>query len=608
MNIIRRISGFYKPYIGRIILGTISIILLTQCDIVNTVIVKKLIDIFSGVGEQIVNKREMQFILNVPVVNWQLIFQGKEKIFLLVVYIGLFALFNMMVKGLFVYGKEYSMNSVNNKVMRDLRQKLYEKLLYRPLGFYDVTQTGDLMAKVTNDVNMLQGTLESFISIITDIVQSFFFVGMMFYYNWQLSLFVLGMFPITGYIVKRFSKPIRKASQKIAENISYISSFLQETLTGIKVIKIFTKESYENDRFRSLTQSTYARNMKAVKLIAYMKPISELLSIVGVIGVIFFAGYQMITGGITLGEFGRYIVLATMAYKPLKGLGNINATMQKAMASGDRIFHLMDQETEKQIEKKHIKQTRTLDKVKGDIEFKSLWFEYKKGVPVLRNVSIKVSSGKVIALVGPSGGGKTTFVNLIPRFYEIKKGSIRIDNVDIRDISIDNLRRNIGMVPQETFLFSGTVEDNIAYGRKDAPVEKIMESARHANAHDFIIKLKEGYKTQIGERGVQLSGGQKQRISIARALLKDPKILILDEATSALDTESEILVQKALSFLMKGRTTFIIAHRLSTVRNADQIIVIDKGRIAQQGKHKTLIKNKKGLYYKLCKSQEIMNL
>lgn len=606
MRILKRILRYYKKYIPRAILGIVSIILLTQCDIISTLVVKKLIDIFSSVGEQIINNREIRFIFSLPPLKYRWIFYGKEEIFRLVVYIGLFALFNILVKGIFVYGKEYALNSVNHKVMRDLRQDLYNRLLFLPMGFYDENRTGDLMAKVTNDVNMLQGTLNSFIQVVTNIIQSFFFVIMMFYYNWKLSLLVIGMFPITGYILKRFAIPIREASKRIAENISYISAFLQETLSGIKVIKIFTKEKYEYERFKALTQSTYARNMKAVRLVAFQKPINELLSTIGVVVVIFFAGYQMITGEITLGEFGRYIVIATMAYKPLKGLGDVNVAFQRAIASGKRIFELIDSKSETEIEKRYSKKLREIEDIRGEIEFKNVWFEYKKNTPVLKNINIKANPGEVIALVGPSGSGKTTIINLIPRFYEIKRGRILIDGIDIRNITIESLRRQIAMVPQETFLFSGTIKENIAYGKEGAKFEEIVKAARNANAHNFIMKLKRGYDTYIGERGVKLSGGEKQRISIARALLKDPKILILDEATSALDTESEILVQKALAFLMKGRTTFVIAHRLSTVKNADKIIVIEKGQIVQQGKHSELIKDREGLYYKLCKNQEIM--
>ncbi len=607
MDIIRRILKYYKKYIPRIILGIVSIILLTQSDILSTVVVKKLIDIFSAVGEQIINHREVKFVFTLPPFHYKWIFTGTIEIFHLILYISIFTLINIFVKGIFVYGKEYTLNSVNHKLMRDLRRDLYDRLLFLPMEFYDKNLTGDLMAKVTNDVDMLQGTLSSFIQIITNIIQSLLFVTMMVYYNWKLSLVILAVFPISGYVLKKFAIPIREASKKIVENISTISAFLQETLSGIKVIKIFTKEKYELDRFNALTQATYARNMKSVRLVAFQKPVNELLSTVGVVVVIIFAGYQMISGDITLGEFGRFIVIATMAYKPLKGLGDINVALQKTLASGKRIFNLIDSKSEKEIELGKRKNLKTLDAVKGSIEFKKVYFNYNIREITLQDINIKAKSGEIVAIVGPSGSGKTTIVNLIPRFYEIDKGNIFIDGEDIRHFSIESLRKQIGMVPQETFLFSGTIEDNIAYGKEGATHQEIVEAAKNANAHNFIIKMRNGYKTLIGERGIKLSGGEKQRLSIARALLKDPKILILDEATSALDTESEILVQKALSFLMNGRTTFVIAHRLSTIRNADKIVVIENGKIVQQGKHNKLIKDKKGLYYKLCKNQEIMD-
>ncbi len=605
MYILKRIFKYYLKYIPRTLLGILAIVLLTQCDILNTYIIKKLIDIFSTIGNQIINNDTLRYTIHLKYLNITHIFKGKSELFKLIIFINIVTFINIFIKGLFVYTKEYTLNSVNLKVMKQIRQDLYEKLIFLPLTFYDNNKTGDLMAKVTNDVNMIQGTLESFIKIITDFIQSIFFVGLLFYLNWQLSLVIIGMFPITGYILKKFSIPIREASRRIAENISEISAFLQETLSGIKVIKIFTREKSEINKFKHFTYETYARNIKAVRLIAFQKPINELLSIIGVITVILFSGYQMIEGKISLGDFGRFIVVATLAYKPLKGLGNVNAAIQKALASGKRIFDLMEQVSESTIEKK--RKTFEIENIKGYVEFKNVYFSYDKKKSILKNINIKANPNDIIAIVGPSGGGKTTIVNLIPRFYEINKGKILIDNIDIKKISLASLRKHIGMVPQDTFLFSGTIKDNIAYAKENATFEEIVEAAKKANAHNFIIKLKNGYNTEIGERGIQLSGGEKQRISIARAILKNPKILILDEATSALDTESEILVQEALSYLMKGKTTFVIAHRLSTIRNATKIIVLENGQIVQIGTHKQLIRNKKGLYYKLCNAQKILS-
>ncbi len=605
MYILKRIFKYYLKYIPRTLLGILAIVLLTQCDILNTYIIKKLIDIFSTIGNQIINNDTLRYTIHLKYLNLTHIFKGKSELFKLIIFINIVTFVNIFIKGLFVYTKEYTLNSVNLKVMKQIRQDLYEKLIFLPLKFYDNNKTGDLMAKVTNDVNMIQGTLESFIKIITDFIQSIFFVGLLFYLNWQLSLVIIAMFPITGYILKKFSIPIREASRRIAENISEISAFLQETLSGIKVIKIFTREKSEINKFKHFTYETYARNIKAVRLIAFQKPINELLSIIGVITVILFSGYQMIEGKISLGDFGRFIVVATLAYKPLKGLGNVNAAIQKALASGKRIFDLMEQVSESAIEK--TRKTLEIENIKGYVEFKNVYFSYDKKKSILKNINIKANPNDIIAIVGPSGGGKTTIVNLIPRFYEINKGKILIDNIDIKKISLASLRKHIGMVPQDTFLFSGTIKDNIAYAKENATFEEIVEAAKKANAHNFIIKLKNGYNTEIGERGIQLSGGEKQRISIARAILKNPKILILDEATSALDTESEILVQEALSYLMKGKTTFVIAHRLSTIQNATKIIVLENGQIVQVGTHKQLIRNKKGLYYKLCNAQKILS-
>ncbi len=598
MPILKRLFRYYLKYIPRTVLGILAIILLTQSDIFNTYIVKKLVDIFSAVGNQIINHETMHYTISIPKINIFKSFTDKSGIFNLVLIINIAVFFNIFIKGIFVYIKEYSLNSVTLKVLKQIRQDLYTRLINMPLKFYDINRTGDLMAKVTNDVNMIQGTLGTFIKIITDLIQAVFFVGLMFYLNWKLSFIIIGMFPVTGYVLKKFSNPIRAAQKKIVENISEISSFLQETLSGIKVIKIFTRERDEINKFKKFTYDTYSRNMKAVRLIAFQKPINELLSIIGVIAVILFSGYQMINGAVSIGDFTRFIVVATMAYKPLKGLGDINSAIQRALASGKRIFELMDQPAEKMSNK-------NIEKVNGFVEFKNVYFSYAKNKEILKAVNITANPNDVIAIVGPSGGGKTTIVNLIPRFYEATKGNIYIDNINIKKINLQSLRRHIGMVPQDTFLFSGTIKENIGYAKKNARDEEIINAAKEANAHNFIMKLKNKYNTGIGERGIQLSGGEKQRISIARAILKNPKILILDEATSALDTESEILVQDALSKLMKNKTTFVIAHRLSTIRNATKIIVLENGKIIQQGSHKSLIKNKKGLYYKLCNAQKI---
>ncbi|MDD5065698.1 MAG: ABC transporter ATP-binding protein [bacterium] len=604
MKIIRRIFKYYIKYWPRVILGLLAITLLTQCDIVNSYIIKLFIDIFASVGNQIAAHQEMSFTFAYKALNIFLQFTGRSQMVKLVLFICGIVLANIVLKGFFVYVQEYTLNSVVLKVLRDIRRDLYGRLIKYPIRFFDENKIGDLMAKITNDVGQLQGTLNSFLTLGKDFIQAFFLLGLLFILNWQLSLFILLWFPVTGYILKKFSVPIRNAQRKIVENISEITSFLQETLSGIKVIKIFVKEEPETGKFRALTQSTYARAMKAVRLIAFQKPVNELLSIIGVILVILISGYQMLSGQIDISNFGRYIIVATMVYKPLKGLGDVNTAIQNAMAAGKRIFDLLDLQTEEELYKTR-KAAVNLLEMKGDVKFKHILFEYKKNEPVLKQVSFTARPGEVIAIVGHSGSGKSTIGNLIPRFYEIKKGRLYIDNIDISHISLESLRKHIAMVPQDTFLFAGTVRQNIAYDRPDAPLEEVMDAAKHANAHTFIMKLKHRYNTYIGEKGVMLSGGEKQRVSIARAILKNPRVLILDEATSALDTHSEILVQKALNYLMQNKTTFVIAHRLSTIKHADKILVLHEGEVVQVGRHFDLIKDKKGLYYQLCTAQAL---
>ncbi len=364
-------------------------------------------------------------------------------------------------------------------------------------------------------------------------------------------------------------------------------------------MKSFTRENFEQEVFQEKTSENYKLSLKIVRLIALLKPVNEIFSQTGMSVMVIFCAYQISTGGMTIGNFITFISLVVMAYKPLKGLGDSIAVFQKALASANRIFELIDEEPEKEIEPK---KQKTIKNAIGKVEFKNVFFSYTKHDYALNNISVEVESGKTIALVGPSGGGKSTFINLIPRFYDVTNGMITIDETNINLLSLSDLRRMIGIVPQETILFSGTVSDNIRYGRLDAGNEDIITAAKAANAHNFIIELENEYQTEVGERGVQLSGGQRQRIAIARAILGNPTILLLDEATSALDTESEILVQQALDKLMEKRTSFVIAHRLSTIQRADRILVIEKGSIVESGTHDNLLK-KNGLYASLYNMQ-----
>ncbi len=607
MIIIKRIFKFYIRYWPRILLGLVAVIFLTQCDLLNSYIVKTFIDIFSNIGHQISQNKEIQFHISKKIFNFfkfDYFFTGQRELLKLILFICGIVFFNILLKGFFVYTQEYTLNSVMFKVLRDIRLVIYNKMIKYPIKFFDEHKIGDLMAKITNDVNMLQGTFNAFFVIAKDLIQAMIYLGFLFYLNYQLSIIIILMFGITGIVLKRFSVPIRNAQKKIVENISDITSFLQETLSGIKVIKIFVKEKSESNKFHQLTFDTYARNMKAVRLIAFQKPINELLGIIGVIIVILFSGYQMIKGIITLSDFGLFIIIATLVYKPLKQLGDINQQLQTAITTGARIFELVDLPSEPELFIVN-KECIDLTHLKGEVKFHNVYFEYKQDELVLKKINFSAKPGEVIALVGHSGSGKTTIGNLIPRFYELKSGQLLIDNIDIKRINIESLRKHIAVVPQDTFLFNGTIKENIAYGKEFSTIEEIVDAAKKSHAHTFITKLRHKYDTRVGEKGVMLSGGEKQRIAIARAILKDPKILILDEATSALDTRSETLVQEALDNLMQNKTTFIIAHRLSTIKNADKIFVMENGEIIQTGSHDELIKEKKGLYYQLCFAQNL---
>jgi len=407
------------------------------------------------------------------------------------------------------------------------------------------------------------------------------------------------MFPLSAYILKVFSVKFRAVNKRITDHIAEVNSYILESLSSIKIVKSYTKEDYEKRRFHDKMNQNYYYSMKAVRLTAFLKPINEIVSLGGMVFIIGFGGYLMITGKMNMGDLTAFLVLLTMSYKPIKGLGDTPNVIQRALASSDNIFSILDRQTEFIPE---FNGKTDIDKINGEVEFRNIYFSYNSKEEVLKDLSFSVKPGETVALVGPSGAGKSTIINLILKFYLPDKGSIFIDGKDVHDISIKSLRSQIGIVPQETMLFSGTVLENIKYGNLAASDEEIYSAAKAANAHMFIENFPNGYQTEIGERGVQLSGGQRQRLSIARAFLSNPRILLLDEATSSLDSESEKLVQEATENLMKNRTSFVIAHRLSTIQNADKILVVDRGKIVQSGKHQDLL-NQEGIYKNLYQQQ-----
>lgn len=452
--------------------------------------------------------------------------------------------------------------------------------------FYDRNKLGTIMSYVTNDVQALQAAMvDNSIEIITETSVLIGSICAMVYLDWKLTVFTFCTFPVVLFFMDFFGKKIRQSGRRIQQATADITSVLQETLSSTRVVKSFVREPYEIERFDRQNRVNFYANMKSAKLMGTLSPVIEFIAALGVTAIIWFGGRSVINDEISAGSLIAFLVYAINISNPIKRIARVLGNIQRALAAAERVFGVLDLE-EKIPEKPD---AIALPPVKGYVEFKDVSFEYNPGEPILKHLNFNVEPGQAVALVGPSGAGKSTIANLVPRFYDVTGGSISIDGHDIRDVTVASLREQVGIVPQETNLFNDTVYNNILYGRLDATREEVIAAAKAANADEFIVQLPQGYETHLGDRGVNISGGQRQRISIARAILKNPRILILDEATSALDTESERVVQEALDRLMVGRTSFVIAHRLSTIQNASKILVLDKGVIVEEGTHSQLM-------------------
>lgn len=502
-------------------------------------------------------------------------------------------------RGIFQFMTSYLAHVTAWRYVSDLRVALYHHLQKLSLRFYQDKQTGEVMSRVVNDTNHIEPLVAHNIPDL--IVNSLMIVGIaaiLFYLFPSLALLTLLPVPLLVIAVLAFSGRTRRAFMDAQAKLADFNAILQDNISGIKEIQIFTREKHEGQRVRRRSERYTFDLLHALKIMAIYHPTVEFLGAAGTFLIIFFGGRAVIQGQLPVEDLVAFFLYQGMFYQPIMLLARMNEQVQMALASSERVAALMDVEPDV----KEPKNPVALGRVKGEITFERVNFSYVEGVPVLKDISFTIRPGESLALVGPTGVGKSTIAGLIPRFYDATEGRILIDGVDVRDVSLHTLRSNISMVLQDTFLFNGTVLDNILYSNPGKSREEAIEAARIANAHEFIEKLPNGYDTHIGERGVKLSGGQKQRLSIARAILKDAPILILDEATSAVDVETESLIQEALSRLMQGRTTIIIAHRLSTIRDATNICVLEEGRIAQYGPHHELIQVD-GPYRRMCHRQ-----
>jgi subfamily B ATP-binding cassette protein MsbA len=507
----------------------------------------------------------------------------------------------VILKNLFLYLQGFYMAYVQQAVVRKFRNNLFDKYLRLSLDYFQARRTGHIMSRVTNDVVVLNESIDlGFNRLITDSLFTLMLLSFLVILSWKLTLLAMVVLPVIFFFIWFVGRKLRKYSERSQERMADVTSVLEESVNNARIVKAFSMEGFERKKFFAATENFFKALLRMTRIRHLASPINDTLATVAGVIILLYAGSRIVagTGELSAADFMTYILAMFSLIKPIKDLSQIHIKLQEGMAAAERVFEVMDTE-EKIVEPANPVHVATFDK---SIRYEHVSFSYNPGEPVLRDISFEVNRGEIVAVVGPSGAGKSTLFDLLPRFYDPLQGRVTIDGHDIRQLSLSSLRGLLGIVTQETFLFNDTILNNIAYGMNGVAPEKVKEAAKAANAHDFIMQFEHGYDTEVGNRGVMLSGGQRQRLAIARALLKNPQILIFDEATSSLDTESEMLVQQAIDHLMANRTTLVIAHRLSTIKNAHRILVIENGQIVETGTHEQLLANAK-LYARLYEMQ-----
>ncbi len=599
MKKFKKILAYAAPYKGYVLLNIIFNIFAVIFELLSLLLFIPFLSLIFGTMQPVLHKPQFAFTkeyledLFTYYLSQQI--DGSDKTgALILVCILVAALF--FLKNLFRYLALYFISTLRNGVVRDIRQKVYAKILSLPLAFFSNERKGDIIASLTNDVQEIEWSILTGIEMVfREPIAIILSLSVMIMISPSLTLFAFILLPVSGFIIGKIGKSLRRTSTKGQNKMGELLSFIEETIGGLRIIKAFTAEDFIFRKFKTLNNDYKNLLLKMSRKRDLASPVSEFLGALVMVALVWYGGKLILNGQGELSgqEFIGYIIIFSRLFPPVKGITSAYSNLQRGAASADRISEILRAENTI----REPAQPKTIDTFSDKIEYQNVSFAYESE-NVLNNINFTLNKGKTIALVGESGGGKSTIADLLPRFYDVSQGKITLDGIDIRELSIKNLRQFMGIVTQESILFNDTIFNNIAFGNEQATEEEVVRAAKIANAHEFIMQMPNGYQTNIGDRGNKLSGGQRQRISIARAILKNPPVLILDEATSALDTESEKLVQEALNKLMKNRTSLVIAHRLSTIQHADEILVLQKGKIVERGTHQELL-SRQGVYKKL---------